>query len=261
MISGLIDQLKLPDASQIEDLDDPNNVFFFRRLIKRKPFLKKTYISFYQTFIQKIGTLSAQGKIVELGSGPGFFKQLYPAAVTSDIIPYEGVDLVFSGLDMPFSDAEVGAFVMIDVLHHVKDSRQFFNEMNRCLIDGGKIIMIEPANTYFSRLIYQNFHHEPFDVNGFWGLTDGGPLSGANMAIPSIIFQRDYSQFVAEYPHLKVRTVKAHTPFRYLLSGGLSFRQLLPSWTYPFVNGIEWLLSPLNNALGMFMTIELEKVT
>lgn len=48
---------------------------------------------------------------------------------------------------MPFQDKSVSAFMMIDVLHHIKDSRQFFKEMQRCLKPGGKIVMIEPANT------------------------------------------------------------------------------------------------------------------
>ena len=80
------------------------------------------------------------------------------------------------------------------------------------------------------------------------------------MAIPYIIFQRDIQQFRKEFPDLKIRSIRFHTPFKYLISGGLSFRQLLPPLTYPLVDFLEWLLTPLNRYLGMFMTIELEKV-
>ena len=51
-----------------------------------------------------------------------------------------------------------------------------------------------------------------------------------------------------------------HTPLRYLLSGGLTLRQLVPSFTYPAIKAVEYTLSPVNNLLGMFQTIELEKV-
>ena len=30
--------------------------------------------------------------------------------------------------------------------------------------------MIEPANTWFSRIIYKNFHHEVFDESSDWYL-------------------------------------------------------------------------------------------
>lgn len=259
MLSKLINSLKLPESSQLKDLDNPDNIYCLRRIIQRKLFLKNVYLSFYQVFIKALANYPMEGDVVELGSGAGFFKKVYPQAITSDIIPYEGVDLVFSGLAMPFKDNSVRAFLMIDVLHHIKDSRLFFQEMQRCLKNNGKIVMIEPANTLFSRFIYTHFHHEPFDPKGGWGFEEGGPLSGANMAIPYIIFHRDLRQFLGDFPELKIISIKIHTPFRYLLSGGLSFRQLLPSWSYYLIVLLEFILSPLNPLLGMFMTVELKK--
>jgi hypothetical protein len=35
--------------------------------------------------------------------------------------------------------------------------------------------------------------------------------------------------------------------------------QLLPSWTYPVIKKIEAILSPFDNQIGMFLTIEIEK--
>jgi hypothetical protein len=149
---------------------------------------------------------------------------------------------------------------MIDVLHHIADSRAFFTEALRCLKVGGKVIMIEPANTLWSRFIYKNFHHELFDPQGRWGLEEAGPLSQGNGAIPWIIFCRDRVIFESEFPSLRIMSMRNHTPLRYLLSGGLTLRQLVPSFTYPLVKAVECLLSPLNNWLGMFQTIELKKV-
>ena len=88
-----------------------------------------------------------------------------------------------------------------------------------------------------------------------------GPLSNGNGAIPWIIFSRDRDVFESEFSSLKVVSIRNHTPLRYLLSGGLTLRQLAPSFTYPAVKAVEYLLSPMNNLLGMFQTIELQKVT
>ncbi|MGQ9869799.1 class I SAM-dependent methyltransferase [Leptodesmis sp.] len=259
--SNLLNVLKLPDSLQMQDLDSPDNIHKIRKIIQTKPFLTKTYRSFYRDILRRIETVPAGGEVIELGSGASFIKQYAPFVVTSDVLPYPGVDRVFSALEIPLPANSVSAFIMIDVLHHIKDSRCFFKEMQRCLVTGGKIVMIEPANTLWSRWIYQNFHHEPFDPSQGWGFEEGGPLSGANMAIPWIIFDRDRQQFQREFPELAIRDIQSHTPFRYLLSGGLSFRQLLPSWCYGWLYGLEHLLTPFNRYLGMFMTIELEKIS
>ena len=149
---------------------------------------------------------------------------------------------------------------MIDVLHHIAEPAAFFAEACRCLKANGKIVMIEPANTCWARFIYKNFHHEPFETDGKWGVDHSGPLSKANGAIPWIIFSRDRKIFETEFPALKIIKIRNHTPFRYLISGGLSLRQLIPSFMYPVVKAMEFLLTPVNGLIGMFQTIELQKI-
>lgn len=180
-------------------------------------------------------------------------------AITSDILPYQGVDMSFDAMQMPFESGQVAAFVMIDVLHHIKNSRAFFTEMDRTLAPGGKVVMIEPAYTPLSGVVYKNFHHEPFDPKGWWGFEEGGPLSGANDAIPWIIFHRDRQQFEQEFPQFQIVRLSLHTPLMYLLSGGLSVRQLAPDWCYGWLRGVEKLMKPLYPLCALFMTIELQK--
>ena len=160
---------------------------------------------------------------------------------------------------MPYKDCTIDAFFMIDVFHHINDIRAFFKEANRCLKVGGKLVMIEPANTVWGRFIYKNFHHEPFVTSGGWSLKDGYPLSSANGAIPWIIFFRDRLLFEKEFPSLVILDIKYHTPFRYLISGGVSFYQLLPSFLYDMIRRFEVALSPFNKYIGMFLTIEITK--
>ena len=191
---GAQDFLRLPDTKNIQDLDAPETTLLHRKIIQSKPFLKKLYLDFYSFFLNEVPDLS-QKKCVELGSGGGFLKEIYPTVTTSDILELEDVDLCFSGLEMPFESASIDAFFMIDVFHHVPDSEKFLQELSRCLKPGGKIVMIEPANTLWGRFIYQNFHHEPFEPAAGWKLDGTGPLSCANGALPYIVFKRDRQRF------------------------------------------------------------------
>jgi len=251
-----INWLKLPESDKFPDLDIPSRTLLHGKIIQQKAFLKALYIDFYGEFKRNAG---GGGLFVELGSGGGFIKEIIPGVVTSDILRLPGVDRCFSALNMPFESGSVDAFFMIDVLHHINDSRSFFKETDRCLKAGGKIIMIEPANTLWSRLVWSRFHHEEFDVKSGWGFEEKGALTAANSAIPWIIFFRDRKLFEKKYPGLKIIKLKPHTPFRYLISGGLSYRQLLPSFTYKWVANLELLLSAFNKFIGMFYTIELAK--
>lgn len=254
----LIEWLMLPETKGI-DLDDPATTLLHSKIIRRKPFLKKVYVDFYNQFRKAVP--DPEGKVlVEIGSGGGFIKEMIGNVITSDMLELPNVDKVFSAADMPFEKGSVDAFLMFDVLHHMTDPRAFFKEALRCLKDSGKIVMIEPANTLWSRFIYKNFHHEVFYAQAQWELEEIGPVSHGNGAIPWIIFSRDRQVFESEFPSLKIVAIRNHTPLRYLLSGGLTLRQLVPSFTYPVIKAVEYLLSPANNILGMFQTIQLEKV-
>ena len=255
---NIIERLRLPEARTDGSRDAAADSVMHGEVIRRKPFLKMIYRDFYRRLVDRI-EYGPGDLCVELGSGGGFLKELLPQAVTSEVMAVPGVDMRFSALSLPFRDGSVRAFVMIDVLHHLPDPARFFREAARCLTHGGKVVMIEPANTAWGRFVYTRFHHERFDPSAEWGFTDGCPLYNANGALPWIIFCRDKDRFAREFPALKIACVSPHTPFRYLLSGGLSFRQLVPSWSYGFFNLIERILGPLNSLLGMFMTVELKK--
>lgn len=254
----LLDWLRLPGATNL-DLDDPASSVLAQKIIQRKQFLKNLYREFYQEFARALPPPCPERKVVELGSGGGFIKDVIPDAITSDVLDLPGLDLCFSASEMPFPDGSVDAFVMIDVFHHLPDTERFFQEVDRCLKIDGKVLMVEPANTWWGRFVYTRFHHESFDPTAAWGVLSGGPLSSANGALPWIVFCRDRRVLEQKFPRLKAVRVEPHTPFCYLLSGGLSFRQLAPSWSYPALRAIERFLGPLNGSLGLFYTIEVVK--
>ena len=81
--------------------------------------------------------------------------------------------------------------------------------------------MVEPWVTFWSRFVYGRLHHEPFHPESVsWSFPSSGPLSGANIAIPWIVFSRDRTQFEKEYPELQIEQVRPFLQGRYLLSGG-----------------------------------------
>ena len=229
-------------------------------LIRQKKFLNKIYIEFYHLFKN---TSVPKGPIIELGSGAGFIKEIMPNVITSDVIKGPGIDKVFSATKLPFKNSSVAAFIMIDVLHHIKDSEKALTEMLRTLKPNGKIIMIEPYNSAFGGLIYSTIHPERknYKPNSGWKIKGRGRMSDSNPTLPWIIFVRDRKIFEKKFPQYKIIQVTPHTPFKYLISGGLTKVQFLPTSLYSLVNSFEQKLAPLNKFLGLFVTIELQKIS
>lgn len=240
-------------------LDDPNTTLYHRDLILHKPFLRKIYLDWYKSLLDVIDDLP-DGHIVELGSGGGFLKDVYPQVLTSDVLALSHCDFTCPAHQLPFRDGSVAGLFMVDVLHHIPNVREFFAEAERVLMPGGQIVMIEPANTFFSRFIYQNFHHEEFDPEvKDWHFNSSGALSGANGALPWIVFERDRDEFHERFTDLNIEQIQRHTPFRYLLSGGLSYRFPIPSFLHGLVKWGEVMLEPFSKHIAMFQTISVVK--
>lgn len=239
--------------------DSKQAILEHRNKIREKSFLNKIYVDFYQIFKK---TKFPKGPIVEIGSGAGFIKEIIPSVITSDVIAGPEIDKVFFADKMHFKDKSISAFLMIDVLHHIKDSEKAFEEMLRCLKPEGKIVMIEPYNSLWGGFIYKHIHPEKkgFDSKAGWKIKGQGRMSDSNPALPWIIFVRDKQIFQKKFPNLKIVRILPHTPLLYLISGGLTRWQFLPSSFYPFVVNLENKLSPLNKLIGMFVTIELKKI-
>lgn len=240
------------------DLDDPATTVIKKEVIRRKPFLNRLYRCFYEELLALMKE-APPGPAVELGSGPGFIKDVNPAVVTSDVLFVPGLDLNFSAGEFPFKKGSLSCILMVDVFHHLPDPLGFLREAERCLVRGGRVVMIEPFNSWFGSWVYRHLHHEPFDTEGDWLIPGGGPLSRANSALPWIVFSRDRERLERELPGMTVKINRPHTPFAYLLSGGVSYRAFLPGFFFGAVRGVEVLLSPFMKYLGMFGTICLEK--
>jgi hypothetical protein len=121
--------------------------------------------------------------------------------------------------------------------------------------------MIEPWVTPWSRFIYRHLHHEPFDpLVKDWEFSSSGPLSGANIALPWIVFGRDRRVFEREFTQWRIEKIRHDMPFAYLLSGGVSLRSLMPGWSFHAWRKLESLLSPYYECCAMFAKIVLGRV-
>lgn len=211
------------------DWDDPQTTIDSKELIKQKNLLRYFYDCCYRFFQQEFGP-NPDAIILELGSGAGYIKDYLPNCITSDVLELPFIDRKVDALAMPFEDHCLDGICMIDVFHHIPDVEQFLKEAMRTLKPGGKILMVEPANTRWGRFIYQNFHHEPFKPDAKdWKLPEGGPMSAANGALPWMVFKRDWETQTAKlFPELKLIKMETKFPLVYLLSGGLSWPQLMP---------------------------------
>ena len=241
------------------DLDSPESTLFNREIILKKRFLNRLYTEWYNWLICRAKTCS-QGIYLEIGSGGGFLKEMFPGLVTSDVLDLPFVDVVCSAEQLPFADNSLACIMMLNVFHHIPRPYLFLEEAQRCLVAGGKILMIEPANSWWGRLIYTRFHHEPFDPEAGWEISQGNPVSNSNQALPYIYFERDIIYFNERFPLLRLNYIRRHSPFLYLVSGGLSYKALLPSAMYGAVRFMERMVSPFNRQLGLFCRIEVEKI-
>lgn len=241
------------------DLEDPLATVLRRRIIEEKAFLRNIYQEWYGLLVA--GLPRIDGPVLELGTGAGFLRTLVPELITSDVMVLPAIDVVLDAHCIPFRDASLRAILMIDVLHHLSDPGLFFAEATRCVKPGGALIMIEPWVTAWSRIIHQWLHHEPFlPEASLWQSPTSGPLSGANGALPWIMFHRDRSRFCAEFPEWRLKSVERDMPFSYLLSGGLSMRGFVPGAAYRSVRWLERNLQRWKDVLAMFACISLERI-
>lgn len=239
------------------DIDDPNTTQIRRQIISQNEFLRRIYQEWYQAI--EAALPEGTEPVLEIGAGPGFMGKYVPALISSEIFPCPQVHLVLNAQQLPFAAGSLRGVVMTNVLHHLPSSRKFFKEATRCVQPKGRLVMIEPWVTGWSKFIYRYFHHEPFHISDMdWELGEGGNLSNANSALPWIIFERDRGIFEREFNAWQIISIQPGMPFRYLLSGGVSMRALMPGFTFAGWRGLEKMLSPWMNHLAMFCMIVIE---
>ena len=127
-----------------------------------KPALRAIYRAYYE----EIRARCRPGQTREIGGGSGNLMNFMPAVISTDIVPAPWLDALADAQRLPFAAASFDNIAMFDVLHHLERPRMFFQETERVLRPGGRVVMVEPAITPLSGLFYRNFHPEPVIKSG-----------------------------------------------------------------------------------------------
>jgi SAM-dependent methyltransferase len=240
------------------DIDDPATTALRRDIVRGKPFLRDVYLDWYRALAAAVP--GGSGEVLELGSGGGFLSDVVPGLITSDVFVVPGIKAVLDARALPFRAASLRAILMTNVLHHVPQPGAFLAGAARAVRPGGVIAMIEPWVSAWARLVYTRLHHELFEPDADEDqLGRGGPLSAANGALPWILFAREQASFERRFPEWRIEQVRPMMPFRYLVSGGVSMRSLMPGWTTGLWRTLERQFDPYADTWAMFAFVALRR--
>lgn len=246
-------------------VDDEHLLELHATILAEKPILQSTFGSFYDVMLDcNDRFLHGDGIEIELGSGAGFLKSRRPEVITSDVRSGSHIDRILDAQNLDIPDNSVRCIYAINVFHHLPEPERFFAELKRVLVAGGGCILIEPHNGPASSALHRILHKdEKFDPDATeWRNSYiAGPLSGANQALAHIIFTRDRKIFDHLYGDSLELVHQAYmmNGIRYLLSGGLNFRQLAPSFTIPLLRLIENIMSPVSSLWSLHQVIVIRK--
>jgi SAM-dependent methyltransferase len=248
------------------DLQGFDRIALHAEILAGKPLIREVFTEFYRKSVELdqryfAGTIGIR---VELGAGTSLFKKCYPDVISTDVQPAPNLDAVIDAQNMALQDDSVRALFCINCFHHFPDPRKFFAEVLRVVKPGGGCVIIDPYSGMLAQLLYRRlFASEAYDRDAqSWGYSVDeaiGP-SRPNQALSYVVFSRDQRIFEDEFPNLEIVSHYVFPNYtRYLLSGGLNFRQLVPTFFAPVLRVAEAISSPLSRFLGLHHAVVLRK--
>lgn len=245
------------------DLDGEDRMVRHRVILSRKPMLQAVFFQFHHLFrVLEQRYLTGTGRQIELGAGVSPMRDSYPEVAATDVVAGAGLDFELNAQAMALDAASVRVFYAQNCFHHFPDPELFFAELERVLTPGGGVILLEPYYGWFASFLYPRmFSTEGFDKNHpSWTVEAAGPMNGANQALSYIVFVRDRERFEAKFPALEiVAQQRVSNYLKYLISGGLNFRSLLPNVLSPLVDLMQFCLRPFDRWLCLHHIIVLRK--
>lgn len=244
------------------EINDVETISAHQRTIEANPLLKRLYLARYRQFLPSAkATESLKLPYLEIGCGPSHMEHFVPGIIKTDVVKHSNVDQVVDAGRLPYENNSLAGLFLTNVLHHLNDPAAFLAEAERCLTPGGRLVMVEPSNSWLLKLVTNSGspHEYCDDTVTSWHNEVTGRLSHANNSLPWIIFIRDRKLFESRFPRLRILTIRYHTLFAFYLSGGFNYRPFLPTFFVPLVEIVEWLGRPLCRWMGFEITIVVEK--
>jgi SAM-dependent methyltransferase len=237
------------------DLDSPDRIARHREILARKRMIREVFFEIYAELdgLDRRYFGATAGKRVEIGAGSSLLKTRFPDVESTDVVASPGLDRVVDAMSMPYADNSVRAIFGIHCFHHLDDPYRFIREINRVCAPGGGIVLVEPYFGPVGAFIHKHLYKtEYFDTTAPAVRPPAGPMSGANQALSYIVFVRDRQIFAERFPELELVHMEPLKNYvRYLASGGITFRQLLPDIAIPLLKSIEGAMSVLSSTLAV----------
>jgi SAM-dependent methyltransferase len=257
----IIERLRLGALSEV-DINGVERVRLHREILARKPMIRDVFAEFHRAFNDcERKFFLAEGPAIEIGSGAAPMRDDDPRVLATDVVFSPYLDCVIDAQVMPFGPESLRAIFAQNCFHHIPDPDAFFRELIRVLRPGGGTVMIEPYHGPLARVVYKRlFKSENFDIDDPSWQTAAGPMSRANQALSYIVFRRDRALFERSYPQLEIVDERPLSNYiRYIASGGLNFRQIVPDFMTPAMKGVEFALQPLSKILALHHLVVLRK--
>ena len=227
----------------------------------KKPLLREIYKGFYDLILKWIRK-DLRGETVELGSGTGNFKSVYPKCISTDIFPNPWIDKVESAYNLSFENNSVSNLIMFDVFHHLAFPGSALEEAKRVLVKNGRIIIFEPYISLFGLLVYGIFHHEPmglFKKINWFNASEQDPDQKyyAAQGNATRIFN-DSKLKIERLGCWNIVHMEKISAISYVLSGGFSRPSFYSARFLPLIKKIEKFLDlfPIIYATRMMVVLE-----
>ena len=235
--------LSMPEVESA-GVDGEERLAVHARMLARKPMLRGVFEDMHREMraLDDAQFGGTPGLRIEFGAGVAPMRQTFPDVLATDVVPGAHLDRVMDAQAMDVPDASIRAVFAQNTFHHLPEPRRFFAELMRAVHPGGGAVLIEPYFGPFAAALYPRlFRTEGYDkAYPSWEVPMTGPMGGANQALSYLVFRRDRAVFEREFPKLRIVAEQPMTSaVRYLLSGGLNFRQLVPSCAARPLRGLE----------------------
>ena len=216
------------------------------------------YKEWYELISQQLS--KSDGMNLELGCGASFIDKKIKSIKKSDVFFNSNTDLKLNAMEVGLKfENKISNLILVNVFHHISNPELFLRSAEKSLITGGRIIMVEPSNNIWSRLVYKIIGHEKFDIKQVnWQFESNDPLLDSNQALSWIIFKRDYKKFKKLFPKFSILNKKSMMPFSYLLSGGHTHNTKVGKIFIMVIRKIERMF--FDNKFGIFDLICIEKI-
>jgi SAM-dependent methyltransferase len=229
--------------------------------IRKNALLEEIYNDVYARIVAEIPA-DAYPRLLELGSGGGFFRDFAPHAITSECVDVPGIDRTVDACRIKeyFADESLDAIAGFNVFHHLPDAAGLLTGASRVLRRGGRLCLVEPWFTPIGQWFYRAIHHEPsiLDPND-WSIVGEGRLGGANSRLPTSVFRDSRERFAREFPELEIVKQEPFHKWLYLASGGLRLNTRVPRALAKGLVALDRRLQVGNRLTGLFALIVVER--